>query len=1236
MQPATPCSNSRSCAQPAGTELSRLMAELEASGFGTLSIPAPSRPQQQQRAAAATSMGAEGLLLSACNSRSDIPPSPAITGEPASPPPGPPESPQNLMQKVHHILQQLAGSGRPQLSGDFVALCTMLGLGYPEQHCFDTLSQIFNEEQSQRLIRDLTNASTPYISPSLSPPHPSSTPQATPLPAADSRSPAQLPPPRLPATPAVPSLTPPVSTPLSSSTPHQQAPVGLLPTGSPPLPPPPTAPLTSAAEHSSSRLPHASPASQPEQLASGAGGLGRAISASPGSSGASHSLPPSSPSTTDHPCREPPSYASLSRPPTAASSIPASELYEMVDGAESEIVRDIARSELPLSCSSHLPLSAPVDPGPAVSPRVSFASPAPIPPHLVPYAESASAGAPSVAPAAAARPSQIAMALPRPQQDDLAASVDYAETVEYIESVSAPHLREHIIILASAAIREGFSGVEAAEAVYQFFHLHPHQRLDHIILRAALRVQRNVVTPTAALAAVARSMGSARTGLRQRVAAELQQPVAVAAQSAAAPQFRRPQSAPLPTTPSGFSAPDADTEVAGLAATAHGSAFTPLQLPHPTPPASSPAVGPMPSLADPSSYPGQADVSEFHRVEQHPSQRPQQPPPPPLPQLPHIASSLESVAPPYHHPHHQTPQQSPYHPFFPSPSASTPPPTAFSGGALASDHSAADQHPQPSYLSIPPPQPSTPPAPPPPLPLLLPQQQPPPQCQPPPSQHQPPPSQPPQRQPPAPSQPQHVPSSSGPAVPSAPQSTSPYSPFLPADCVSSPPSWALGTLPPEVTLTNVRPPSSWQDNLLSAPAISQALEVPTRITAAFLSPYVNMARDDHTKFAMGRGHLVDGLAECYLYHRCLRMPDKVAADRCTSVLVAACQQSEHLRPETIRLLDLVSVFLQVRPHTVRRSFEEIAAREDEGAAPLLNRIHTAAVALSLHKTSPSTFDRVVLDQWSSVIYRIFEKSEGAPHVEALVNKFANNISNYRTIGDLGAALSGDTRAHYPLLSPRGRGRGREGQAHAADSEFDFGKAIREALAPVHRRLDTLQLAEVDSAAATSGFPAEQASASTPLDGAVANPSLNITAEQAAQAYAALSKRLVCGALRIADIAATGRVAGFKGAHPTIINPRRKDGKFGWDCLQCAASREARDAGSAAELEEVEPFNSSGERVDRSRLKSTQVVPHFEPYCPKRWRALKQHCTANPQDRWMCVTCDSTFYAAKNREAATAS
>jgi len=69
---------------------------------------------------------------------------------------------------------------------------------------------------------------------------------------------------------------------------------------------------------------------------------------------------------------------------------------------------------------------------------------------------------------------------------------------------------------------------------------------------------------------------------------------------------------------------------------------------------------------------------------------------------------------------------------------------------------------------------------------------------------------------------------------------------------------------------------------------------------------------------------------------------------------------------------------------------------------------------------------------------------------------------------------------------------------------------------------------------------------------------------------------------------------------------------------------------------VEPFNSSGERVDRSRLKSTQVVPHFEPYCPKRWRALKQHCTANPQDRWMCVTCDSTFYAAKNREAATAS
>ena len=105
------------------------------------------------------------------------------------------------------------------------------------------------------------------------------------------------------------------------------------------------------------------------------------------------------------------------------------------------------------------------------------------------------------------------MALPRPQQDDLAASVDYAETAEYIESVSAPHLREHIIILASAAIREGFSGVEAAEAVYQFFHLHPHQRLDHIILRAALRVQRNVVTPTAALAAVARSMGSARTCL---------------------------------------------------------------------------------------------------------------------------------------------------------------------------------------------------------------------------------------------------------------------------------------------------------------------------------------------------------------------------------------------------------------------------------------------------------------------------------------------------------------------------------------------------------------------------------------------------------------------------------------------------------------------------------------------------------------------------------------------------
>jgi hypothetical protein len=404
---------------------------------------------------------------------------------------------------------------------------------------------------------------------------------------------------------------------------------------------------------------------------------------------------------------------------------------------------------------------------------------------------------------------------------------------------------------------------------------------------------------------------------------------------------------------------------------------------------------------------------------------------------------------------------------------------------------------------------------------------------------------------------------------------------------------------------------------------------------------------------MGRGHLVDGLAECYLYHRCLRMPDKVAADRCTSVLVAACQQSEHLRPETIRLLDLVSeghngvlkaltildsVFLQVRPHVVRRAFEEITAREDEGAASLLNRIHTAAVALSLHKSSPSSFDRVVLDQWSSVIYRIFEKSEGASHVEALVNKFANNISGYRTIGDLSAALSGDTRAHYPLLSPRGRGRGREGQAHAADSEFNFNRAIREALEPVHRRLDTLQLGEADlgaAAALSNGLPADSISASVPLDGAVANPSLGISAEQAAQAYAALSKRLVCGALRVAEITATGRVAGFKGTHPTIINPRRKDGKFGWDCLQCAASKEARDASSAAELEEVEPFSSTGERVDRSRLKSTQVVLHFEPYCPKRWRAVKQHCMANPQDRWMCVPADSAFYSAKNREAAVA-
>ena len=92
--------------------------------------------------------------------------------------------------------------------------------------------------------------------------------------------------------------------------------------------------------------------------------------------------------------------------------------------------------------------------------------------------------------------------------------------------------------------------------------------------------------------------------------------------------------------------------------------------------------------------------------------------------------------------------------------------------------------------------------------------------------------------------------------------------------------------------------------------------------------------------------------------------------------------------------------------------------------------------------------------------------------------------------------------------------------------------------------------------------------------------------------------------------------------------RRSDGKFGWECLQCAASA-ARVTG--AELEDVER-QTGGQVVDVSKLAKHQKLVHDEAYCSLRWGLVKTHCTANPSDRWMCVALsDAEYAAAKERD-----
>ena len=463
-----------------------------------------------------------------------------------------------------------------------------------------------------------------------------------------------------------------------------------------------------------------------------------------------------------------------------------------------------------------------------------------------------------------------------------------------------------------------------------------------------------------------------------------------------------------------------------------------------------------------------------------------------------------------------------------------------------------------------------------------------------------------------------------------------YSEFLPEDCIGATFEWASAKLGPGISLANVRTAAPWHKNLLRAPSVKAALkECPQACTRGEFVRMLSIPKGDYKRFGMVRGKFQDALAVLYIWHRCRQVPDLAAVDNCISQLVSAAKEVEALDDESIRLEDLEGrghagltqalylldeVFLQANKFVVGREFEELAAADGEGALPLLRRIQSTGIALAMHTTAPGLFEQAILQKWASILSNLHEKDQGSPVVENLVNLFANRIDQFTTIASLTTELQRDTRKNAPLLKGTDRKRG---HGHVNFSSATEKAQINELIDARIGQLRISEAAAAEVAAAGGGADSQQ-------EGQVGgNESLGISSAQARAAFAKFDERTILGPLRVAAIAATGRVKGFKGCHPTFRNPSRADGKWGWACAQCAADVPHDLAGR--DLEDVDLKDARGQRVNASQLEKHQRKVHDEAYCSRRWWLIRNHCKANPSDLWMCVPLDSAAYACGREE-----
>ena len=429
--------------------------------------------------------------------------------------------------------------------------------------------------------------------------------------------------------------------------------------------------------------------------------------------------------------------------------------------------------------------------------------------------------------------------------------------------------------------------------------------------------------------------------------------------------------------------------------------------------------------------------------------------------------------------------------------------------------------------------------------------------------------------------------------------------------------------------------------------MKEALEsTPEDCTEQSLAGHLDMQRGGFKEYGMVRGDMQDALAELYLWYRCRQTADKPAVDKCNAVLVKACKMSGNIHSdELIRLNDnktqghtgllnnlyiVDSVFLRASDLTVSAEFDDAQAEEHETAQRLLSRIESVGIALNKHQTG--NFARLVLDKWATIIIRIYNGERGAACTEDLVNSYVNEIKQYSTISSLADRLRQDTRACKPLFKPAVIAGSKRGLAAGAEPGLSANQVTDLVSDAVQKSFSQLQLSP------SSPLPAPAAAAAAPFvlpqdaagGGVGGNQALGITAEMAQACFAKFGQknpgdpiRVVLGAMRVTAIAATNRVRGFKGCHPTFHNPSREDGKWGWACGQCA-SDSPREPESP--LEDVNPKDSEGKRVDMKSLLKHQKLTHDQAYCRVRWQLVKAHVTANPDDRWMCVPLPDKEYS----------